>query len=121
MKDLAHWIGADLTVSASGDLAVSEGSEAGVQRVLRRLLTCVRGDVWHPEYGAGLPQRVGDVVSVAQLTGLVRQQMGLEQSVARTPAPVIEVRPITDGVWVRIQYTDARTQDVVTRAFRVTR
>ena len=43
MKDLAHWIGADLTVSASGDLAVSEGSEAGVQRVLHQEITPAEG------------------------------------------------------------------------------
>lgn len=131
MSDLYHYIGTDLTQSATGDLLAVAGSTQGSQRVLRRLLTnpalfdssgnvTIPGDyIFHPSYGAGLPRMVGDTVNIPKITGVIRGQIFLESSVSRNPAPVITVTAITGGVSVYIRYNDAQTGKPVALAFDV--
>ena len=120
MTDISHWVGADLGASASGDLAFVEGVLSGQQRVLRRLITNAREYIFHPDYGAGLPARIGSLLDADALAGLIRAQMALEAVVARTPPPQVEVRPTADGVAVRVQYVDAPLSRPVVLAFDVT-
>jgi hypothetical protein len=117
--DLNHYVGGDLVLSDTGDLALVTGTVMGQQRVLRRLLTNpaeqdVAGNVtstgdylWHQDYGAGAGKLVGQNANVAEVTALVRGQMLLEAAVAHIPEPVISVAPIDQGVGVNVQYTDA--------------
>lgn len=110
MPDIQHTFGADLTVSPSGDLAVSSGPQLGLERVLRRLLTAAGEYIWQPAYGAGLPAAVGQVANPARLRAVIRAQMLAEAEVARTPAPVIDVTSSGDGtVFASIKYADAAT------------
>jgi phage baseplate assembly protein W len=121
MSDLWHYIGGDLDVSATGDVRQVEGLDQTSQRLLRRLLTNPGDYIWHPNYGAGLGRLIGTLVNVRAITGLIRSQVLLEESVARTPAPAITVRPLADGVSVRIQYYDNTTSELATLAFNVNR
>lgn len=110
MPDIQHTFGADLTVSPSGDLALSTGAQLGLERVLRRLLTLSGEYIWQPTYGAGLPAAVGQVANVARIQALIRAQMLAENVVARKPPPVITVTSNGDGsVFAYIQYADAAT------------
>ena len=121
MSDLNHFFGGDLSLSATGDIAKVDGSNQGMQRVLRRLLTnpaaldssgnvTVAGDyIFHPNYGAGLPRMVGDTVNIAKIKGVIRGQILLEACVARNPAPIITVTEIQGGVSVYIRYNDAQS------------
>ena len=110
MTDLAHTMGGDLAISASGDLLLSTGTQAGQDRVLRRILTNALDYIWHPAYGAGLPAMVGRPANAARITALVRGQMFRERGVARTPAPVIETQVQPSGlVYLHIRYADATT------------
>lgn len=110
MPDLQHTFGADLTVSPSGDLAMSTGAQLGLERVLRRLMTVAGAYIWQPGYGAGLPAAVGQVANVARLTAVIRTQMLAEATVARTPPPTIDVTSSGDGtVFAYIKYADAAT------------
>lgn len=127
MNDLYHYVGSDLALSPTGDLAPIDATVKGQQRILRRLLTnppeldavgnvISAGDyLWHQDYGAGVPKLVGTNVDVPKIKALIRGQMLLEDCVARTPEPVIDVQVIPEGVSVTVQYIDAhsRTQQVL--------
>lgn len=119
MADVYHDFGGDLVLAANGDLLVADGPEEGRQRLLRRLATNLGDYIWHIEYGAGLPARVGDLADVQKIKGVIRTQIFLEPRVAKSPQPVITVDPITDGVSATIQYTDAPTGQIQTLSFSV--
>lgn len=133
MIDLYHYVGGDLALSPTGDLATIDGTVKGQQRILRRLLTnppeldaagnvIAAGDyLFHQEYGAGVPKLVGQNVNIAQIKALIRGQMMLESCVASTPAPVIDVITIPEGVSVTIQYTDADNKTAQILSFDVNR
>lgn len=133
LYDVAHYWGGDCSAAANGDLLAVSDLERSKQRILRRLLTnpaqkdasgnvIVPGDyIFHPDYGAGLPRFVGSVATPAEIQALIRGQMLLESSVARTPAPVISVAQISDGISVTINYTDASTSTPIVLAFNVSK
>ncbi len=75
--------------------------------MLRRLLTNPGDYIWHPEYGAGLPARIGTVLDTDEITGLIRTQMLLEEGVAQDPEPQITLTPIANGAKVSIRFAIA--------------
>lgn len=121
MNDLYHYIGSDLSASITGDLLTVDGTTKGQQRVLRRLLTNPGEYLFHPEYGAGLGQKVGTTADVASLKALIRGQVLIEDCVAPVPAPEINVTTIPNGLAVNIRYTDAVTKSAQVLSFEVNR
>jgi hypothetical protein len=120
LADLYQWWSNDLVPAATGDILTTEGTIRGEQRILRRLLTNPDSYIWHPEYGAGLPAKVGKVSDVPTLTALIRSQMFLEASVLQNPAPAIAVQLLPDGAaFVQIVYTDADTGAQTSLSFDV--
>lgn len=109
MPDIANLWGSDLALTPSGDLALSDGDDLTRERLIRRLMTAVRGYIWHVTYGAGVPQRIGDTLDANVITGVVSAQVRKEATVATQPAPVITVMPILNGVNVTIKYMSAIT------------
>ena len=108
MADLQHLWSSDLSVDASGDIALTDGSDEVRERVIRRLMTSVSEYVWHVEYGACLPQWVGEVADGARIASLVRSQMLLDEAVSRVPEPEVTVAVGDDGlVFLGVTYTDA--------------
>ncbi|UGY15104.1 hypothetical protein HAP48_0042370 [Bradyrhizobium septentrionale] len=102
----------DFTLDATGDLLVVDGDDEVRQRLERRLFTAVKGYVWHPDYGAGLPQKIGSTLSVPQIKAVCAAQLALEASVAPNPPARLNVtRSLTDPglISIDIQFTDART------------
>jgi phage baseplate assembly protein W len=100
----------DFQPDASGDLLVIDGDDEARQRLERRLFTAVQGYVWHPSYGAGLPQKIGSVLSAAQIQAVCQAQLALEQSVAANPPAQIQVSAVANGtVTISITYWDAKT------------
>lgn len=120
MIDIDQTFGGDLAASQTGDLATADGTSAGTQRVLRRLLTNPGDYLFHPSYGAGLPARVGTLADAAGIRALIRGQMLLEPAVARSPEPVVVVTDITGGIAVAIKYTDAASGAAAALSFDVT-
>jgi phage baseplate assembly protein W len=118
MPDIDHLWGNDLSVNATGDLATVDGTSLGEQRVLRRLLTNPGEYIWHPEYGAGLPQKVGSLLDIPALKALITAQMFQEAAVSRTPLPVITVSQ-TDisTASIQISYVDAQTGEQASLSF----
>lgn len=108
--DIYHVWGEDLQVSPTGDLALVDKTEMVRQRILRRLMTAADGGyLWHPEYGAGVPEKVGSPYDPAAIQAVIRTQIMAEASVSRNPIPQITVTPITGGVYCYIQFWDAES------------
>lgn len=107
ISDLFQFAGNDLSTSAQLDLQTVSGALMGQQRILRRLVTS--DYPFQPEYGAGLPGKIGSPLDLPGLTALVTSQVLLEDAVAKSPPPVVSVTQAADNVsiLVNVQYTDA--------------
>lgn len=104
-----EWQG-DFLPDGSGDLTVIDGDAEVRQRLERRLFTAVKGYVWHPDYGAGLPQKIGDPFSLSTIKSIVMSQIALEASVAPNPPPVVVITQGPNDLstfTIAIQYYDA--------------
>ena len=119
MSELNHYFGGDISVNNTGDLLSVAGTTRSQQRLLRRLLTNAGAYIFHPDYGAGLPARVGDTLDIPKLRGLIRGQIKLEDAVAKTPEAIINITAISNGVTVYIKYTDAATGSPSALSFNV--
>jgi hypothetical protein len=112
MADLwAEW-NDDFQASATGDLLLADDDDMARQRITRRILTAVNGYIFHLEYGAGLPQRIGAPARQTQILAIVRSQIALETSVRQNPAPTVDVTVDANnpGLFtVKIQYVSAKT------------
>lgn len=112
MADVSLEWQSDFQVDSTGDLLVIDGDDEVRQRLERRLFTAVRGYIWHPEYGAGLPQKIGSVLSIEQIRSVVSSQLAMEASVAPSPPAILSVFADpnqADLISIGIQYWDART------------
>ncbi len=124
MDDIFHVWGTDLTVGASGDLAVAAQPTVGQQRILRRLLTNPGDYIWQLDYGAGLAGFVGEPANASQITAIIRSQIFKESAVARTPEPIVDVQVSPAGavgtVYVHLRYADSQSGESQVLSFSVT-
>lgn len=121
MRDLFHYVGSDLSISATGDLQPVSGPERGKQRVLRRLVTNPGDYQAHPDYGAGIGRFVGAVLDIPAIRALIMAQLQLESAIARTPRPEVSVTALQDGVAVDIRYQDVPSGQWQNLAFTLDR
>ena len=120
MTDLALIFGNDLSVDATGDLAVSTGTEEGEERVLRRLLTNPNEYIWQAAYGAGLAVFLGQPNAAANIQAIIQSQLTQEAIVETDPPPVVTVTgQSNNSVFVTIQYVDANTGTLNVATFPV--
>jgi hypothetical protein len=111
MPDIWNEWGSDLVLGPRRDLLAVDGSEATRQRVLRRLLSNPTDLIFNPDYGAGLPSRIGELLETAALDGAVRAQMSAEAGVSQDPAPEVTTTPFSFGATVVVQYRDRNTDE----------
>src|SRR4051812_22376333 len=112
MADISLEWNDDFQPDATGDLLVVDGDNEVRQRLERRLFTAVKGYVWHPSYGAGLPQKIGSVLSVSDIKSVVSSQLALEASVAISPPAQLTVSADPNNasiITIGILYWDAKT------------
>lgn len=110
LVDLDHWMGTDVSTDTTGDLLTVSGMTRTQQRIVRRLLTNPLGYLAQPSYGAGLMQFIGKAITVSEITALIRGQIALEDSVAKSPIPVIVLTQTpgnTSAFNVQINYFDS--------------
>jgi hypothetical protein len=101
---------ADIYQTPSGDIATVDGTLLGTQRVIRRLLTPRYDLLFHPNYGLGIPRRIGATTNVRTLTGLARAQMFQEAAVAQDPPPQVKILGRPDGTdIISVTYTDVES------------
>lgn len=104
----------------TGDLLIADGTIEGEQRVLRRFLTSPGTYIWHLEYGAGLPNYVGQPAIVLSVAALMKAQMMLEDVVSQVPLPTVGVRSNPAGYMTAdVKYVDAETGQPVNLTFDV--
>lgn len=120
LADIDHTWGGDVALSPTGDLGRVTRAKRSRQRVLRRLMTNPGDYIWHPEYGAGLPAKIGSNATASEIKGLILAQMKFEASVAQVPAPQITVTLIQGGFAVRGVYTALPDRQPVPLSFEVT-
>lgn len=120
MVDLYHYVGGDLQLDSSGDLQTVDSVQESQQRILRRLLTNPRDYWWHPEYGAGLPAWIGQVIDEVAMTTLIKAQMYLEESVVQSPQPQVEFESFPDGLSALIQYVERDSNQSTSLSFSAT-
>lgn len=119
MADVSLEWNDDFVPDSTGDLFVVDGDDEVRQRLERRLFTAVQGYVWHPSYGAGLPQKIGDTYSVPEIKAICAAQLALEASVAPFPPAQLTVTQQPGGlVFIEIKYWDAKTG--VSVSFQIT-
>ena len=120
MADLAHWYGNDLSASAAGDLLTVDEPIRSEQRLVRRLLTPPGSYIWHPTYGAGLGQYIGQPGSAKTMEAVIRAQLKLEAAVAASPTPQVSVVVNPSGVTVAtIVYWNSNSGSMRTVSFPV--
>lgn len=120
--DADHNWGGDLSLSATGDIQLSSGSDLSNQRILRRLFTPPGSYIWHPQYGAGIQQFVGQPLSDTtydQTQMTITSNIFEESTVSQTPPPVIKFQTIQKGLFVGISYTMAVTLQQTVLNFQV--
>ena len=115
--DLDQYIGGDLSVSLSGDLQTCSGVLRSEQRLYRRLLTNPGSYLFELTYGAGVGLAVGQPQMAATVKALINSQIFLEDSVAQSPPPVVQVAPIDDGITCNISFTESSTRKPVLLSF----
>ncbi len=108
MADLNSPWGGDLQISATGDLALIDGLGRSEQRIIRRLFTNLGAYIWHPEYGASIPDRIGTNIDTNLFQAVVYSQIMLEDSVSPATPPTVTVTAQSpDTVTCLIVYTAA--------------
>jgi hypothetical protein len=110
--------GNDLFINLNGDLQTVDGVELSNQRIIRRLFTTPitvanpPDYLQQPTYGAGLPQFIGRLntpQTYNEIKGLIISQMYLEETVAQTPPPDIELQGLPYSLVGTITYIYAPT------------
>lgn len=119
LADVDQFWGGDANLSPTGDLARALRVQRSKQRVIRRLMTNPGDYIFHPDYGAGLPGKIGSLATGAEIRALVLSQMRIEPSVAQTPEPQITVTVIPNGLAVRGVYTVLPDRQPVPLSFDV--
>lgn len=111
-----HTWGSDVTLSATGDLALVSGDEAVLQRLLRLLMTnsAITGEVEgdypaQQSYGASIRRQVGQTRDLQAIESAVMAQLMADADVAPTPQPTVTVRPFSGGVQCSLKFTSAAT------------
>lgn len=117
--------GSDVQIAASGDYLTVEGAQKTRQRIMRRLFTNPGDYFWHPEFGAGIPRYVGRQLSnvdINQIKALCVSQILLESTVAKIPAPTVDINQLSLYVIsITIGYTDAVTNKSEIITFNVSK
>lgn len=120
LTDIFQWYGSDVGLGPTGDFQQVSGTVRTQQRIVRRLCTNPGDYIFHPDYGGGLPGKIGSNASPAEIRAIVQSQVALEAAVATSPKPAISVTPIGNGAMrIQIQYTDAQTRAPVLLSFDV--
>lgn len=121
-QEISSAISSDFIADSTGDLATVSLSTKTNQRILRRLLTNPGEYIWHPNYGAGLPQYIGQPLSqdlFDEIRALITAQILLEESVAKTPIPTIELSAIQNGLFCNITYFTSHDKTIQTLSFNL--
>ncbi|WP_025885229.1 hypothetical protein [Asaia prunellae] len=107
MTVLFHYFGEDLQLDQDGALRIVEGKLATQQNILRRLCTNPKAYLWHGDYGAGLPARIGTPIREAETRGLIVSQLSLEATINHDQPVTVTLTPLAVSTYrCTIAYTE---------------
>jgi hypothetical protein len=105
--DIQHLYGEDLTLSITGDIALSSNTALGQEKVLRDLLTNPGDDINHLDRGAGVRQNIFMPVDLQRIQAVIMGQMLKESYVDQSSPITVTPALLADTtVIVQIIYTD---------------
>jgi len=121
--DIDHTNGSDLKLNSSNDLAFVFDTDETNQRIMRRLFTNKGSYIWNPTWGASIPWKIGEPLSVEEYTQIkndVTAAVLEDDNVAHDPAPEITLEIINNGLVCYIRYYNTSSDKHDTISFRVT-
>lgn len=113
----------NLKVTLQGDLETVAQEDLTVQRILRRLLTNPGDLLAHPEYGAGIKQYIGQILTTdkyGEIQSNIVSQIMLEDRVAKNPAPVVTLSTFQNVINANIEYTSTNDKKTYSFSFQIT-
>lgn len=120
--EINQYFGSDINLNQNSKIDLVSGDLETMQRIYRRLLTPVNNYLWDLEYGAGIPQYIGENLTPSLeklIKGRIRTNMYLESTVSHTPEPSITLTEINNGIQCFIEYKSNATKNVYTLSFTV--
>lgn len=107
MTDFYHDFGEDLQLDPEGALLDVSGGAATQQAILRRLCTNPQGYLFHVDYGAGLPARIGMPIREGETRALIVSQLALEAGIDQgQPVTVVLTSLAVSTFRCTLSYTD---------------
>lgn len=109
--DLSLPYGGDLSLTSSNDLALSQSGQGLVGERMYRVLSTNPGDYeYHPTYGVGAPEYVGNDVSESSkfLAAVTDYQLMGDPNV-KDVVVTEQVDPSTGEVFILVSYSDVFT------------
>jgi hypothetical protein len=114
--------GDDISLTGNGNILMVQGDQETYQRLTRRLCTEPGQYLWELSYGTGLQEFIGQPLSTANvkaITGRIRRSMYMEQTVARSPEPVINLTASGNNLNCNIEYVSVTSGKLYTLSFTV--
>ena len=121
--DISHEIGDDIRLDSTNDLAFVFDTDETNQRIMRRLFTNKGTYIWNAKWGASIPWKVGETLSL-ELYNLVVNEVTAavleDEDVAKDPPPEISIKTTNNGLICYIRYYNTSSDKHDTISFRVT-
>ena len=109
--DLSLPYGGDLSLTASNDIALISAGQGLVQERLFRVINTSPGDYeYHPTYGVGAPEYVGnDVAENSKFLAAVTDYQLMGDPNVKDVTVKEQADPVTGEVFILVKYTDVFT------------
>ncbi|GBQ88275.1 phage tail protein [Asaia krungthepensis] len=119
MTEIFHYFGEDFRLDAEGNLLEADQAMATRQSILRRLCTNPPAYLWHSDYGAGLPARIGMPVAELALQGMITAQLALETGINHDREVAVDLSTSSPGSYrCIIAYTALSSETVQSLAIQ---
>ena len=103
--DISHLYGNDLSLSITGDILLSTGTQLGQEKVLRDLLTNPGDDMNHLDRGAGVSSNIFEPVDLQRIQTVIMGQMRKETYVDQSQPITVVASILHDNTTVNAQIT----------------
>ena len=121
--DVYHEIGDDIQLDSTNDLQLVFDTNETNQRIMRRLFTNKGTYIWNAAFGASIPWKLGETLSVEAYRDVINQVTAAvleDDEVAKDPPPEISIKTTTNGLICYIRYYNLSSEEHDTITFKVT-
>ena len=121
--DIYHEIGDDIQLDSTNDLLFVHDTTETNQRIMRRLFTNKGTYIWNSKFGASIPWKVGESLSLEVYKDIVNQVTASvleDDDVAKSPPPEINIKTTSNGLICYIKYYNLSSDEHDTITLQVT-